>query len=221
MRNPRFIDHTGQKFGSWLVIRESGHYRKSAVPWECVCQDCGTVRDVAGGSLRSGKSKGCGCLNRFALSDMYKTHGQSKTRLYNIWQLMKYRCSDLSNKDYGAKGIKVCEEWQKFEPFYEWAKDNGYEENLTIDRKKNHLGYFPDNCRWATPQEQSDNRSIVRMINGIPAYKVAEERGIPVSIFRYRMSHGWSMDRALNTPIGGYRHKPRKRGEDGRFLSRE
>ena len=74
---------------------------------------------------------------------------------------MKNRCSDASHsnyKYYGGRGITVCDEWQKFEPFYEWAMLNGYSDELSIDRINNDANYEPSNCRWATPKEQANNR---------------------------------------------------------------
>ncbi len=89
-------------------------------------------------------------------------HGMSRTRLYKCWKDMKSRCLNPTNNwydHYGARGITVCDEWLKFEPFAEWALSNGYSDNLTIDRIDNSKGYSPDNCRWATQHEQSMNKS--------------------------------------------------------------
>lgn len=88
------------------------------------------------------------------------THGESKTRLHNIWSHMKTRCScetSVGWEYYGGRGITVCKEWQEFEPFRDWALANGYADNLEIDRRKNHLGYEPGNCRWITRRQQMAN----------------------------------------------------------------
>lgn len=84
---------------------------------------------------------------------------------------MKYRCNNSKARDfilYGSRGIKVCEEWNEFLPFYTWAINNGYEDCLTIDRINNEDGYKPENCRWADIATQNSNKrnSILPVING-------------------------------------------------------
>lgn len=89
-------------------------------------------------------------------------HGMSRTRMYRCWSDMKSRCNNKANKfyaRYGGRGICYCDEWEHFEPFYEWAVNNGYEEHLTLERVDNDMGYSPGNCKWATQQEQSLNKT--------------------------------------------------------------
>lgn len=107
------------------------------------------------------------------------THGLSRnpankarhTLLYGIWGNIKYRCHNPKSKDYphyGGRGICVCEEWRKsYLSFHEWAMQNGYKEGLQIDRIDNDKGYSPDNCRWATPKQNSNNRGNKVMITAL------------------------------------------------------
>lgn len=135
------------------------------------------------------------------------SHGMAGSRLYNVWQKMKSRCFNTraSNyKHYGGRGITVCEEWaQSFEAFRDWALANGYRDDLTIDREDNDGPYCPENCRWATMKQQSNNRRSNRGItfNGKTqtTRQWADELGIPYEVLRNRISHGWSVEQALTT----------------------
>lgn len=89
-------------------------------------------------------------------------HGMNNTRLYRIWNGMKNRCNNQNRKDYymyGGRGIFVCDEWQNFIPFYEWAERNGYSEELTLERIDVNGNYEPDNCIWVTLKEQANNKT--------------------------------------------------------------
>lgn len=153
-------DLKGQKFGRLTVKERIGQTSK----WLCDCE-CGYFKIVRGCDLKSGCVKSCGCLKKE--QDKYnlkssKTHNKSNTRLYRIWSNMKDRCINPKNKRYnryGERGITFCDEWIDFENFYNWAIQNGYKENLTLDRINNDLNYCPDNCRWANSRQQARNRS--------------------------------------------------------------
>lgn len=129
--------------------------------WLCECS-CGKKVYVVGSKLKSGHTRSCGCLQRELFSAKSTTHGQRYTRLYRIWTAMKTRCTNPNSKDwpnYGGRGIGVCEKWlNDFSAFCEWALENGYADDLTIDRKNNDRGYCPENCRWATRAEQNQNK---------------------------------------------------------------
>ena len=156
----RLIDLTGKRFGRLTVLTKHGH-AGSYVTWLCVC-DCGSEIVVRGTSLRRGITKSCGCLKKEILIQRNSIHQLCGTRLHNIWWNMRGRCYNANHprfKDYGGRGITICDEWLKdFKSFYDWAVSNGYRDDLTIDRIDNDSGYSPDNCRWATYHEQRINQ---------------------------------------------------------------
>lgn len=128
------------------------------------------------------------------------------TRLFHIWANMLQRCENANRKDYsyyGGKGIKVCEEWKAFANFSKWAHENGYEENLTIDRIDRSGDYTPSNCRWASWVAQMNNTSRNHFItaNG-ETHTVAEWSritGISLSTLNYRIKGGWKPEDIINT----------------------
>ena len=157
----------GQKFGRLTAICPVGKNNRNAVLWLCEC-DCGLDAIVESSSLVRGLTRSCGCLDREAhkFRPNRTTHGKSGTRLYRIWKKMKSRCSNLNDPDYqqyyGSRGITVCDEWlHNFQAFHDWAMSHGYSDELTIDRMDNDKGYSPDNCRWATAEEQRHNQRKV------------------------------------------------------------
>lgn len=156
-------DLTGQKFGRLLVIGiDDKNTRKTY--YNCQC-DCGKIKSIRADSLLSGAVRSCGCLkkeqDRINLESNH-SHKMSGTRIYQIWVGLKDRCYNPHNTRYcryGGRGIWVCDEWKNnFSAFYEWSKDNGYSDNLMIDRIDNNKGYSPDNCRWTDSKQQSRNR---------------------------------------------------------------
>lgn len=202
----KMIDLTGQRFGRLTVQRIAERDAAGRATWLCYC-DCGDTATVAAYSLRSGRTKSCGCLRRENMRSVATSHGGSRTRLYNIWCALKERSNTqtASNyKDYGGRGITVCDEWlRSFEAFRDWALANGYRDNLSIDRKDNDGPYCPENCRWATEKQQSNNRRSNRVLtyNGEThtLAQWAELTGIKFSTLYMRLRRGWSAERALTT----------------------
>lgn len=165
-RGPKREDIIGKRFGRLTVVAfdHSDMHRNSY--WLCEC-DCGNTTVATRGGLISGNTTSCGCYQIEGIRDRATTHGLSGSSLYRRWQSMRNRCNDKNNAAYhryGGRGIKVCDEWNDFENFRDWALSNGYQEDLTLDRIDNEADYSPKNCRWATWRVQGNNRSTNRII---------------------------------------------------------
>lgn len=158
----KIIDLSGQRFGRLTAVEPTERRCGESIVWRCLCE-CGNEIFVRATSLRAGHTQSCGCLSRDLTKKRFLTHGMTYTREYNTWKSMHARCKNPKRPgfaDYGGRGIKVCERWNKFENFLE---DMGLRpEGKTLDRWPDNDGdYELDNCRWATQAEQNSNaRSI-------------------------------------------------------------
>lgn len=145
----------GERYGRLTVLEKTSNKRGNSCYYRCKC-DCGKTCEVL--SFRIGKSTmSCGCYK----TECIGSHKESTTRLYNIWTQMKRRCLNPKNPsyvNYGGRGVKVCEEWKKYNPFRDWSLANGYANDLTLDRIDVNGNYEPSNCRWATKSQQVINR---------------------------------------------------------------
>jgi hypothetical protein len=167
----KVVEMIGKRCGHLTVIRRSENVKSPSgstfATWECLC-DCGNIVIARGYCLRNGNTTSCGCKRKTSLSKLMSTHGESKTRLYGIWSGMKKRCNNPASsvyKHYGERGIKVCDEWESdYMAFRNWALENGYKEDLSIDRINVDGDYEPSNCRWANNLEQANNTRTNRYI---------------------------------------------------------
>ena len=195
-------DLTGERYGRLLVISKTDKRRNKGVVWECKC-DCGNTCERTTGELNAGRRLSCGCIRTGAMGAW---HGKKRERLYITWCDMIQRCYDRNLSAfarYGGRGIKVCAEWRHNYPaFREWAKKNGYADNLTIDRIDNNGNCSPDNCRWADLKTQGRNKSnnwnITFMGKTRTLAEWAEITGLKANCIGMRLKkYGWSVERAL------------------------
>lgn len=155
------IDMVNQQYGRLNVKEYLYRDQYCHKIWLCKCE-CGNMVEVSTSDLRSGRVNSCGCYKHEYMLNRNTTHNKSKSRLYRIYHHMVERCYLKTCSDfryYGARGIKVCNEWlNDFEAFYFWAMNNGYSSDLSIDRIDVNGDYWPGNCRWATMKTQNGNK---------------------------------------------------------------
>lgn len=189
----------GQKFGKLTAIRKL-YTKGGRAIWEFKC-DCGNTFEGDGSHVFTGKVTSCGCDKEKKM----ERHGWSRTRIYGIWFDMRRRCNQPQNtafKYYGAKGIKVCEEWERsFIAFKSWAFSHGYSDDLTLDRIDYHKGYSPENCRWADLYTQANNRSNNHLITfegeTLSMADTARKYGISYFNLRARIQKGQEAKQAI------------------------
>lgn len=189
-------DLTGMRFAKLVVLKKGEPYitknNEHHTTWVCQC-DCGNIKTIRANGLLTKHTLSCGCLRTENRIKAIKKHGMSKTRIYGIYLGMIDRCYDSvhcgSYHYYGGRGISICEEWDEFINFYNWAMANGYEETLTIDRIDNDGNYEPNNCRWVTMAVQESNKRTNHYIefNGekMTMSQCAKMNGVSINAFRY------------------------------------
>lgn len=182
----------GMKFGKLTAVERVGIGAYGRSMWLCKCE-CGNEKIVAVGDLTHGGVKSCGCLK----SQSNLSHGMSTTRFYRIWAAMKTRCnnpSQLSYKEYGNRGIRVCEDWEIFNNFKEDMYQSYLEhvekygeKETTLDRIDTNGDYCKENCRWATNEEQCNNKRNNVVLDGMTMKQYAKEHGINYSTLRSKV----------------------------------
>jgi hypothetical protein len=213
---PIQLELTDQRFGKLLAIKKS--FKKSGlIYWECLC-DCGKTHFVRSSLLVNGKVKSCGCLKFEANKGKYyaRTHNQSNSKLYTKWKEMKGRClneKDKGYKNYGRRGITVCNDWLEFENFYN-DMNTSYQEHCringtwktTLDRIDVDGNYNKDNCRWADWKGQANNRRnnhyITYQNETLTLKQWSEKFNIHYPTLKNRITNlKWEPEKAFTTPV--------------------
>lgn len=196
-------DLSGQKFGYLEVMQRDGSTKNGQARWLCLCQ-CGKLKLITGVKLTAKKhpTRSCGCQKGNLISQALTTHGMTGTPTYESWGNMLNRCTNPSHeryRDYGGRGITVCLTWRTFEGFLEdmGVRPDGKE----LERRDNDKGYCKENCCWATPQQQANNRRSSRWIQTskgrLTQAQVARIAGITPGAIQYRRKKGQSGDDLL------------------------
>ena len=194
----------GQKYERLAVVSFAGKSKSSHLLWLCRC-DCGNERIVEGGNLRRGNTKSCGCLKLQIMTERFTTHGGRGTLGYTSYIDAKRRCTNPNTKNfhhYGGRGIKFL-----FNGFEEFFADVGPRpgKEYSLDRINNEGNYEPGNCRWATIKIQSrnkrTNRNLTYQNETLCLKSWAERLGLNHKTISKRLDYGWSVEKALSTPI--------------------
>ena len=209
------LDHVEQKNitrGKYKTIRTFEFYR-----FQC---DCGNICVKEKNSVKSGNTRSCGCLSKeYNESEAHKKenlkHNLRYTRIYKIWLGIKNRCFNPKNysyKNYSARGIKVCDEWKNNPKlFCNWAINNGYNDELTIDRIDVNDDYKPSNCRWITKSEQTKNKRNTIYLTYKNETKTliewSKEKKLNLKTLQSRTQRGWTPEKILETPIIPFKNR--------------
>lgn len=204
-------DLTGRVFGRLTVLSRAPNI-KQWTRWSCRCE-CGTVVDTYSTSLLRGLTQSCGCLQRERTSISGKTsnlkHGFYNHPLYGVWDGMMRRCykpATANYRNYGGRGIAVCDDWHSPEKFVTWGIASGYTKGLSLDRYPDNNGnYEPGNCRWATMKQQLRNKRSNVFLEWDGQRRTvsewAEVTGLRFHVIRSRMHRGWSTEDVLTRPL--------------------
>ena len=215
----KLIDLTGKRYGNLVVMERLENESGGITKWKCLC-DCGNYTIVRGRNLKSGAVKSCGCLRKTKKPTL--RHNMSKTRLYREWASIKRRCytvTDNNYKNYGKRGIGMCDEWKNsFESFMEWALQNGYSDDLTIERINVNGDYCPENCLFIPHNQQASNRrssySITYENKTQNLTEWCKELNLPYMLIHNRIYKlGWTFEKAISEPV--HVEKCNKKGNNG------
>ena len=216
MARQRWHDWTGERFGRLVVLWMIPNERRfGSVVWQCRC-DCGRSASVASTNLVRGTTKSCGCIVAEVNKQRSGTHGKKKTPEYSTWARMKDRCNNPKNdkfKHYGGRGIKVCERWM--ESFADFLADMGPRpsKDHSIDRRDVNGNYCPENCEWATREQQMRSRRTTQhfTVDGVTKTLAewSRETGIKSRTITGRIAYGWTVADAIKTKTNSRTKKVR------------
>lgn len=209
MKKSKLITYIGQTFNQWTVIAVNqtirtgfGSDMRHTAASLCKCA-CGTIKKVSNACLFRGGSKACRQCANISMGTKKWKHGLGKTRAYRCWASMKSRCSnpkDPAFRNYGARGISVCDRWMSFENFYQDMGDPP--KHRSIERINNNGNYSPDNCRWASVVAQNRNtrRNRILTYQGVTACvtELCERFHVNVDRVGCRIRRGWPVDKAFS-----------------------
>lgn len=212
----RAKDLTGKKFGNLTVVKKVERKNRSN-QWLCKC-DCGKEVVCYQYNLERGTSTSCGCLRSYYAKKTRSCHGESTSKFYKKWSSIKTRCYNKNTpcyKNYGGRGIKMCDEWLDFWNFREWAYKNGYSEGLTLERIDVNGNYEPSNCKWIPMEEQAINKRNNSFIEyGGKKQTISQwskELGVGKEVLSYRYRAGWTPEECLfGKKTAGKHQLPRK-----------
>lgn len=194
-------DLTGHIYGKLTVLSLHGTRRYPGVGgrrlWLCRCE-CGAETKVAGNNLRNGHTTSCGSKKH-----QRNYHGITNTSIYHVWENMLARCTNKNHpswKDYGGRGISVCEQWNAFQAFRD-DMGPGFNPGLSIERKDNNSGYSKENCCWIPRSEQILNTRRTRRVTVGGVTMVAKQwsrkTGIAYATLLHRLNQGWPHEMAV------------------------
>lgn len=204
MKNNTGNVRPNERYGRLLTVQISGYNKDGRPLWECQC-NCGNKKIALAKLLRNGMTQSCGCIARE--NPPRVSHGKTGTAIYRCWHNMHVRCyykRSKSYRDYGGRGIRVCNRWQTFENFLADMGEPPFK-GATIERRNNNGHYEPDNCYWATRLEQGKNRrnNHVLELNGVSHHISEWSRltGIKVTTIYQRIRREWSTEQALTREV--------------------
>lgn len=196
----------GEQVGNVIFLHDvNGLIKRRQAMFRC---GCGNKFIAQIYKVKTFETQSCGCLHKKATSESNSTHGLTKHKLYRVWKSMKARCYNKNvsqYKDYGGRGVTVCDEWGKsFINFFRWCMDNGWEDGLQLDKdiKGDGMSYSPNNCLFVTPKQNSNKRKTSKYLTyNNETHTVSEwadKVGISLRALYSRLWRNWPLEKCFN-----------------------